>query len=208
MNDEDVIKRRLLIDGDGTGDDRRLNALQKNIIKWCSSTDSQEESQLSLDGMLAQLSHCEFTVKKSRRVAKMNAIELQNYQDLSKKIKQDIEEERKMIENTKTALIEAKIVRKNKMECDILGKVINEQPDRIETGKKLDQLKNELKNLKKCRTQIEKKMMQRRQQFYALVVTIQQLRDIVEEDDSITPTEVINDEPMEDEETTPVSTVT
>lgn len=40
---EDVIQRRLLIDGDGTGDDRRLNLLQKSFIKWASSEVSPSE---------------------------------------------------------------------------------------------------------------------------------------------------------------------
>jgi hypothetical protein len=35
---EDVIRRRLLIDGDGTGDDRRLNVLLKSFIKWCNAS--------------------------------------------------------------------------------------------------------------------------------------------------------------------------
>ena len=33
-NDENVVRTRLLLDGDGTGDDRRLN----NIAKMVSST--------------------------------------------------------------------------------------------------------------------------------------------------------------------------
>lgn len=173
----------MLIDGDGTGDDRRLNVLQKLLIKWCTSNESPEEAQHSLDRLLAQAAHCEYTVKKSRRVAAMNAIELENYENLSKKIKLDIEEERKTIEKTKVALAEAKIVRKNKMEYDILGKVINEQPDRKETGKKLDQLKEELRNLNECYSRTVKKILQRQQQFHALVVTIHHLKDTLEEDD-------------------------
>lgn len=114
----------------------------------------------------------------------MNAIELENYENLSKKIKLDIEEERKTIEKTKVALAEAKIVRKNKMEYDILGKVINEQPDRKETGKKLDQLKEELRNLNECYSRTVKKILQRQQQFHALVVTIHHLKDTLEEDDN------------------------
>lgn len=178
---EDVIKRRLLIDGDGTGDDRRLNVLQKLIFKWCNSEESSEENQLSLDRILSQLVNCEYTVRKSQKVARMNAVELDNYQNLSKKIKNDIKEEKKIIEKTKAALVEAKVVRRNKMECDLLGNAINEQPDRKETGRKLDQLKNELKNLKECREQIGKKMLHRRQQFHALTVTIQQLRSTIED---------------------------
>lgn len=34
---EDVIKRKLLIDGDGTGDDRRLTLLLKAFTKWSNS---------------------------------------------------------------------------------------------------------------------------------------------------------------------------
>lgn len=41
---ESVIKRRLLIDGDGTGDDRRLNALLKSFIKWSNTKDTPENT--------------------------------------------------------------------------------------------------------------------------------------------------------------------
>lgn len=43
MSDEEVIRRRLLVDGDGTGDDRRLNILFKTMLKWCNSTEDMEE---------------------------------------------------------------------------------------------------------------------------------------------------------------------
>lgn len=42
VDDEAIIKRRLLIDGDGTGDDRRLNVLLKTYIKWCNSSDETD----------------------------------------------------------------------------------------------------------------------------------------------------------------------
>lgn len=41
---EDVIKRRLLIDGDGTGDDRKLNTLLKTFIKWCNNAENLENT--------------------------------------------------------------------------------------------------------------------------------------------------------------------
>lgn len=41
---ESVIKRRLLIDGDGTGDDRRLNVLLKSFIKWSNTKDTAENT--------------------------------------------------------------------------------------------------------------------------------------------------------------------
>ena len=34
---EDIIRKRLLVDGDGvSNDDRRLNSLIKTAVKWCS----------------------------------------------------------------------------------------------------------------------------------------------------------------------------
>lgn len=48
---EEVIKRRLLIDGDGTGDDRRLSALLKTFLKWS----SPEENVSSADRLESNL---------------------------------------------------------------------------------------------------------------------------------------------------------
>jgi hypothetical protein len=37
------IWKRLLIDGDGAGDDQSINVLLKNFTKWCNSTGFPEE---------------------------------------------------------------------------------------------------------------------------------------------------------------------
>jgi hypothetical protein len=41
---EEIIRIRLLFDGEGTGDERRLNVLLKGFLAWCNSTDSVEET--------------------------------------------------------------------------------------------------------------------------------------------------------------------
>lgn len=40
---DDIIKRKLLIEGDGGNDDRRINSLLKTFIKWCQSSESAED---------------------------------------------------------------------------------------------------------------------------------------------------------------------
>ena len=40
---DEVIRKRLLIDGDGAGDDRRINVLLKSFTKWCTSPNAPEE---------------------------------------------------------------------------------------------------------------------------------------------------------------------
>lgn len=97
--------------------------------------------------MLAQLAQCEFAVTKSRLSASMSAAELQNYKNLSLLIETGIEAAKQDIESTKLDFQEAKTVRKNRIEYDVLAKVINEQPDRKETDEKLSQLRKELNSL-------------------------------------------------------------
>lgn len=98
--------------------------------------------------MLSQLAQCEFAQKKSRLVSNMSKEELESYEQLSKEIEIQIEEAKKEIEKTKAELQDAKRVRKNRIEYDVLAKVINEQPDRLETNNKLATLRQELSSLK------------------------------------------------------------
>lgn len=39
---EEIIKRRLLLDGDGMGDERKLNSLIKSYLNLVESEDSEE----------------------------------------------------------------------------------------------------------------------------------------------------------------------
>lgn len=43
---DEVIRKRLLIDGDGAGDDRRINLLLKSFTKWCNSPGTPEEGSV------------------------------------------------------------------------------------------------------------------------------------------------------------------
>lgn len=142
---EEVIRRRLLIDGDGTGDDRRINMLLKSFIKWINSPDVDNTLH---ERMLSQLAQCEFAQKKSRLVSNMSQEELQSYEQLSKEIEVQIEKAKEDIEKTKVELQDAKRVRKNRIEYDVLAKVISEQPDRLDTDMKLATLRQELDSLK------------------------------------------------------------
>lgn len=104
-------------------------------------------SQILHDRMLAQLAQCEFAVTKSRLSALMSAAELQNYENLSVHIASGIEAAKQGIESTKLEFQDAKTVRKNRIEYDVLAKVINEQPDRKEMDEKLSHLQKELASL-------------------------------------------------------------
>ncbi|KAF2884904.1 hypothetical protein ILUMI_21275 [Ignelater luminosus] len=182
MSDEEVIRRRLVIDGDGTGDDRRLNVLLKNLIKWANYTDeSSPEHQQLYDRMLGQISQCEFALRRSQLLSKTNKNQLQNYQKLQKKLEKQISDVKNAIEVSKHNLSQAKILKQNRMMYDLLAQSIKQQPARKDTDKRLAELKAELNSLHDQRRNLEQKLEMRRKQFHVLVSSANQLRSMLEE---------------------------
>ncbi|XP_073820229.1 THO complex subunit 7 [Musca autumnalis] len=185
MTDEEIIKKRLLIDGDGTGDDRRLNMLLKQFLKWMySKNDSPENNQIIYDRLMAQLAQCQFAAAKTERTSQMIDKELENYQQLSQTIEKNIEAAKQEIEESKKELVTAKQIRKNKMEYDQLAKVIKQQPDRKETQKHIELLQKELAELNEKKMKLERKFEKRQKDFSVLMYAVRELEAQLAEDSS------------------------
>ena len=45
---DEIVKRKLLVDGDGGGDDKRLVLLQKYVVDWCNDTSDTDADRLEL----------------------------------------------------------------------------------------------------------------------------------------------------------------
>lgn len=181
--EEDVMKMRLLVDGDGTGDDRRLNLLLKTLIKWCNAEEDQQTCELTYQRMLTQLAGIEWNMTKSRLAASMNQAELENYSQLHKTVEAGITEAKEEIELTKAELVEAKRIRKNRMEYDALAKVIMTHPDRETSEARIEQLKLEQKSLEEKEIKLDKKLDIRKKQFHVLVSSIHQMQDLLANDE-------------------------
>lgn len=179
---EEVIRRRLLIDGDGTGDDRRLNVLLKTLIKWANTTeDSPTENHHMYDRMLSQLSQCEFAVKRSLLLTRTSKQQLEDYKNLQAKLENNILDVKNTIEESKKDLAQAKVLKQNRMMYDLLAQSIKEQPARKETDKKLADLKSELAELHDESRSLEQKLDMRRKQFHVLVSSANQLRAMLDD---------------------------
>lgn len=133
--------------------------------------------------MLGQLAQCEFTVRKSAFCRKMMEDELKNYKSISKAIDAGIEHAKVQITQSKENLVIAKKIRKNRMEYDVLAKIISQQPDRKETMAKLESLKKELNTLKESRTKLIHKLETRRNDFTVLMRSIQELQKKLDNED-------------------------
>ena len=74
--EEEVMRMRLLVDGDGLGDDRRLKMMLKALVKWCNSDNEDQAScEQTYQRMLTQLASIEWSMSKSRQAEAMNLAE-------------------------------------------------------------------------------------------------------------------------------------
>ncbi|KAL3270577.1 hypothetical protein HHI36_021114 [Cryptolaemus montrouzieri] len=182
MSDEEVIRRRLLIDGDGTGDDRRLNVILKNLTKWVNTPDNSAiDNQIILDRILWQIGLCEFSVKRSQILTKTSAKQLEKYHQIQERFETEIAKTKDSIEESKSNLKQAKIWKQNHMMYDLLANTIVGHPARKETNEMLANLQSELQKLKEQSKSLEQKLDLRRKQFHVLVTSANQLRVMLEE---------------------------
>lgn len=146
--------------------------------------------------MLSQLAQCEFAVIKSDYASKMMKQEKKNYEIVSSKIDSSIVQTKKQIEESKEKLVLAKKIRKNRMEYDVLAKIISQQPDRRKTTEKLEALKKDLHELGSTRRQLETKMEVRKNEFAVLMRSIQELQDklddLTDDDGDIKDVEMVD----------------
>ncbi|XP_061038915.1 THO complex subunit 7 homolog [Eubalaena glacialis] len=196
VTDNEVIRKRLLIDGDGTGDDGKINLLAKSFIKWYNSG-SQEEGYSQYQRMLSTLSQCEFSMGKSLLVYDMNLREMENYEKIYKEIEGSIAGAHEKIAECKKQILQAKRIRKDSQEYDALAKVILCRPDRCETLKELQALGKELEHLSHIKGSIEDKLELRRKQFHVLLSTIHELQQTLENDEKLSEVEEAQETSME-----------
>ncbi|KAL4225875.1 THO complex subunit 7 [Mactra antiquata] len=186
VTDDEVIKKRLLIDGDAGNDEKRLTSLLKTFIRWSNNIDdsTSEDSHITVQRMLATLAQSDHAIQKSAQVYKMNLYEQQNYDKLNKQIESRIEEAERKIKESKEELQQAKQIRKHRQEYDALAKVIQQQPDRQDTTRKLEDVDEELKQLEETKKTLEQKLDLRRKQFHVLISAIHELQTMLEDDDN------------------------
>merc|ERR1719228_1602367 len=119
----------------------------------------------------------------TRHKSNRQEAELKNYEDLHTKVEEGIVSGREDIENTKIDLLEAKRVRKNRMEYDALAKVIQTHPNRTTSGVRLETVQAELAALREKEQGLEDKLDMRKKQFHVLVSTIHQLQSLLAADE-------------------------
>lgn len=199
--DEQIIRRRLQIDGEGVGDDRKINLLLKTFTRWCNSTDDKDDASQTHDRILTQLSHSEFSVLKSELSEQMIDEELKSYKKVSDNIAERIEMVKDQIDQSKTLLVTAKEIRRNKLEYSSLARLIKEEPDRKEIVSKHEILKDELLKQNEQFQKVNKVLENRRKDFKSFMLITQELLKDCNFETNGTLNEIEVDEGTLDEDT-------
>lgn len=189
--DDEIIKKKLLIDGDGIGDDKRINVFLRNFIRWCDQKPTvddndkvnYEEENLNYERLIATIGQCDHALNKSTLIQEMNQFEMNYYDDLAEKIQQTIEQTQTKIETLKSDLEDAKIVKKNKLVYDDHVDTIFQHPARQETSKLIEQINNDIQRLNEIKAQLEMNFELKRKQFQQLINSLKELDASLNQDD-------------------------
>ncbi|KAJ8965760.1 hypothetical protein NQ314_003918 [Rhamnusium bicolor] len=177
MTEEHIIKRRLMFDGEGTGDDRRINLLQKMIVKWVlTDYQSQEENQIMYNKILSQLCLIEHSRQKSDLVKLKNEKQLQQYKDYQNEVAINVENVKETINTSKIILTEVKCEKHQKLMYNMIVKDIVEQPSRVETTKCAGQLQMTITNMRDSQKILENEFTLWRKHFIVLLTSANQIR--------------------------------
>ncbi|CAF0828052.1 unnamed protein product [Brachionus calyciflorus] len=190
-SEDDIIKKRLLIEGDSGTEDRLINKIIKNFVKWTNSfylsvenaNLNEEESMENLyEQLVVNLAHVEFGLLRNQFIVEMNKSEHENYHLLYEKISNEIEKAKKKIIENKAELVEARGIRKNRQEYDVLARQILNYPDRTEMQNTIKNLESKVESLKKAESEYDRKIDLRRKQFSVVLQSLSSLKNLIEND--------------------------
>ncbi|CAK5086312.1 unnamed protein product [Meloidogyne enterolobii] len=168
---EEAIIRKLVADGDGTSDDRRILHLFQLINSLGKSSDSKSVT----NKIVILLDQIEFSFRKQQQIAQAMNSERGNYEKLYEEIGNLLNKNQEKMEEVKKQLAEAKQVKKNQQEYDNIAKMIKEKPSRAETTKKLKILQDELEEAYSKQKILEQKLIEKKESISTLAALLDEL---------------------------------
>lgn len=183
-----------MFDGDGIGDDRRINIMMKAFFIWANKLRAgdfpTEEIELDYDRMIIMMVDAEISMKKSENVKLMCAAELQEYDEIFDNIEKRIEASKCHLEDLKDQLVAAKEERKNKTEANEMCKKVQQFPSREETSTKLIKIQEEIRSLNQTAIDITARCEGWKKQFATLVAAAGNMDRLLTNDpDPVAPME-------------------
>lgn len=173
LEDEVIIKHRLLTRTTTTRGEPPLKKLQKKFTSFFVETDKDDSNYADCEKLarafLQELSTFEIPLLKSNAVVEANIREKENFNELKEEINRQILQAQSDIEDLKKLLLESKIERQHKEECEAIRKLIALQPPRSQTQKLIMDLEKEIAALDAENTASSRMLELRKKQFALLL---------------------------------------
>lgn len=151
LEDDVIIKHRLLTRTTTTRGEPPLKKLQKKFISFALEVDKDSDNYADCDRLykafLQEMATFELPLLKSKAVIDANQREKESFNELQEQIQSQILQAQADIEELKKQLEESKIERKHKEECETIRRLIALQPPRSETQKIISDLEKEIASL-------------------------------------------------------------
>ncbi|KAF8790288.1 THO complex subunit 7 homolog [Argiope bruennichi] len=183
ISDEEIFRRKILMDGEGTGASQGIDNLLCSFIQWCDSEgQTDEEISEGYQNLLAQLDNLEFSCQKSDAARRANMRQLQEYDQMCADLESKIVDMEKTVAEKRLELEKAKKERLNKMKYDALGKIVSSLPSRQESMEKLAKIEEEIKILMAENEALQEKSDVREKQVRLLVTSARELKHKLREE--------------------------
>jgi len=176
VTDEEIARRKLLLDGDARGDGRRIQELIKCFFKWISLPIDQEEKREAIYGrILLLMDDCELAMNRSFQMMLVNNKELEKYESQIFKMEENIEQASKNIECLKEELRKRKIDVMYKKQYEALIHEISSYPSRNVAVDRLSHLEDDVKRLVDEKTNLESQLDHQRKKLNELLAVVDEL---------------------------------
>ncbi|XP_055818796.1 THO complex subunit 7A-like [Solanum dulcamara] len=186
LEDDLIIKHRLLTRTTTTRGEPPLKKLQKKFTAFASEVEKEDDNYGDCERLakafLQELNTFEIPLLKSKAVIDANLREKENFNDLKDEINGQIIQAQADIEDLKRQLEESKLERKHKEECESIRKLVSMQPPRSETQKVITELEKEIAMLGAENTTSSRTLELRKKQFALLLHVVDELQNTIEEE--------------------------
>ncbi|CAH2072577.1 unnamed protein product [Thlaspi arvense] len=186
LEDDRIIRNRLLTRTTTTRGEPPLKKLQKKFTSFVIEADKEEDNYSECSRLakafLQELDAFEIPLLKSQAVVAANLREKENFNELKEETNRQIMQAQADIESLKKQLAESKIERQHKEECEAIRKLISAQPPRSETQKVIHVLKKEIAELEAENTASWRLLELRKKQFALLLHVVDELQETMEDE--------------------------
>ncbi|ENN78192.1 hypothetical protein HUJ04_004438 [Dendroctonus ponderosae] len=179
MTEEHIIRRKLLLDGNGTGDDKKLQNFLKQVTNWINANSPDAQSNHTFDSLLSQLRAFECNRKKSDLILQSNAAQMAKYRALHGAVEDKVSEISADLNKQESLLKQAKIFKQNQIDYALIARTVNQQPCRRQMKENIDLLKAEFADLVKEKERLDMQWNLRIKQCYVLSTSANELKEIL-----------------------------